>query len=153
MENASKAIIMAGGILIGVLTLTIFLYVFTSFGGSSAEMQKQIDARVLAGFNNNFTKYENSNTCTIHDIISLVHFANKNNEDFPRESNYYINVYIDGKGELTDTNKYSNNSYIDLIKNGSVDGDKIQYYKCREIKYYTQEDESQRVKSITFRKV
>ena len=34
MENASKALIMSGGILIGIIILSIAVYLFTAFGGS-----------------------------------------------------------------------------------------------------------------------
>lgn len=33
MENASKALIMAGGVLIGILILSLAVYLFIDFGG------------------------------------------------------------------------------------------------------------------------
>ena len=38
MENASKALIMAGGVLIGVLIISLAVYLFVSFGQTSAEI-------------------------------------------------------------------------------------------------------------------
>ena len=34
MENASKALIMAGGMLIGIIILSIGVYLFSVFGGT-----------------------------------------------------------------------------------------------------------------------
>ena len=42
MENASKALIMAAGVLIGILILSLAVYLFVSFGNTSRELHKQI---------------------------------------------------------------------------------------------------------------
>ena len=42
MENASKALLMAGGVLIGLLIIALAVYLFTSFGTTSAEVNRNI---------------------------------------------------------------------------------------------------------------
>ena len=42
MENASKALLMAGGVLIGILILSLAVYLFITFGAESKEIHAQI---------------------------------------------------------------------------------------------------------------
>ena len=41
MENASKALIMAAEILIGLLIISLAVYLFTSFGTSAAQINQR----------------------------------------------------------------------------------------------------------------
>lgn len=144
MENASKAIIMAGGILIAVIIMTIGVYVFATFGGSSKDIQEQLNSRNLAEFNNNFTKFQDSKEITIHDIISLANFARQYNVDMGL--NYrdksYINVCI-GKTNLSNDTTQD----IELLKSKSTNGKEIKYYECQKIEYY---EDTKRVNRIVF---
>lgn len=152
MENASKALIMAGGVLIGVLIMTIFVYIFTSIGSSSKEIQSRIDERVIADFNNNFFKYQGSKDCTIHDIVSIANFANKNNVDFARTDNNYVKVYL-GSNELTASSS-PNTYYIQLLeedRKNTLETGKVQYYTCTGIQY-TNYGDYRKVNRIDFRK-
>ena len=58
MENASKALIMAGGVLIGVLIISLAVYLFVSFGQTSAEINSQNAQKQISQFNSQFTSYE-----------------------------------------------------------------------------------------------
>lgn len=98
MENASKALIMAGSILIGVIIMSIGVYVFSVYGGTSEQIQKQLNEKAIAEFNAHFTKYDGMKECTLHDIISLANFAKKYNEDLEVQNNissdYHIKVQL-----------------------------------------------------------
>ncbi len=168
MENASKALIMAGSILIGIIIMSIGAYLFASFGGASKNIQEQIDSRVLAEFNNNFQKYYKSKECTIHDIVSLASFAKKNNQDFESTSDYYVRVYVKGVAEVpqtTDLSTLEEKKYIELLSNNSVKYEEVegklyaetQYFECIDIEYaeieYGNAEVKKRVKNITFRKI
>ena len=61
MENASKALIMAGGVLIGVLIISLAVYLFVSFGQTSAEINSQNAQKQISQFNSQFTSYEGNN--------------------------------------------------------------------------------------------
>ena len=58
MENASNALIIAGGVLIGVLILSLAVYLFADFGSTSAEINKKTQEQQLVQFNSKFTTYE-----------------------------------------------------------------------------------------------
>ena len=79
MENASKALIMAAGVLIGVLILSLAVYLFTTFGATSAELHRQNDANRINQFNTQFTSYEAKQGITIYDVITIANLATENN--------------------------------------------------------------------------
>ena len=80
MENASKALIMAGGVLIGVLIISLAVYLFVSFGQTSAEINSENSQKQLSQFNAKFTSYEGRNDITIYEILTVASYANENNE-------------------------------------------------------------------------
>lgn len=99
MENAAKALIMAGGVLIGILILSLAAYLFASFGGTSQVIQERIDQSSLDQFNNKFISYQEKQ-CTIYDILTIVNYANEfndKNEYTQADTKYYIKVEgVDG---------------------------------------------------------
>ena len=102
MENASKALLMAAGVLVGIMILTIAVYLFSSFGGTSSQIQDNIRQNQISQFNSQFTKYEGKDNVTIYDVISMANLATENNQYYgfakktPTGSDNYIAVYLDG---------------------------------------------------------
>lgn len=155
MENASKALIMSAGILIGVIILSIAVYLFTAFGSTSKEIQEQVDARVIAEFNNNFLKYQGSEKCTIHDIVNLAKFAQKTNEELDVRYNneYYIHVNLIGNNPQDLTRYETESQWIDLLNKKSINDTTadLQYYKCEV--HFKNTQMPNRVSGITFQKI
>ena len=58
MENASKALIMAAGVLIGVLILSLAVYLFFDFASTSSELHEETRLNQVNEFNAQFTSYE-----------------------------------------------------------------------------------------------
>ena len=81
MENASKALLMAAGVLIGVLILSLSVFLVANFGGTSARIHETIKQNQLAKFNTQFTNYETKESVTIYDIISVANLATENNRE------------------------------------------------------------------------
>ena len=100
MENASKALIMAAGILIGVLILSLAAYLIATFGASSAEIQRINEDKIIAEFNSQFTVYDGRNDLTIYDVLTVTSYAIENNNKYGLEftwdnsekDDYYITV-------------------------------------------------------------
>ena len=81
MENASKALIMAGAVLLGVLILTVTVALFRSLGSSSAVIMEEIENARIAEFNNQFLKYYGlEEGITAHDIVTIINLANDYNK-------------------------------------------------------------------------
>ena len=62
MENASKALIIAGAILISILIIAIGMYIYTSSTGSINEAISQMDTQEVQAFNSQWTNYEGVQT-------------------------------------------------------------------------------------------
>lgn len=151
MENASKALIMAAEMLIGVMILSIGIVIFSNFADYSEQRYKEIEASQIAKFNDKFLKYAGSNatSCTIHDIVSLANLAQRHNLDMDaiqknadgdysvkpgvvavNENFLYIRIDLDGQAlELKSSEKL-----VELIKGSSINGNKVINYKCVDYK-------------------
>jgi len=103
MENASKALIMAGGVLIGILILSLAVYLFIDFGGKASVIHDRITSNQLTQFNAQFNVYVGRKDVTIYQIISLVNLAKENNEEHQNdgvfESDYKIEISLDSQND------------------------------------------------------
>jgi len=108
MENASKALIMAGGVLIGILILSLAVYLFIDFGGKASVIHDRITSNQLTQFNAQFNVYVGRKDVTIYQIISLVNLAKENNEEHQNdgvfESDYKIEISLNNS-DITSINE------------------------------------------------
>lgn len=77
MENASKALLMAAGILIGVLMLALMVTLFLSSSEVSNEYEQTKKSEAVQQFNVNFTQYLGQDL-SIHQVITMKNFALNN---------------------------------------------------------------------------
>ena len=114
MENASKALFIAVGVFLGIMLLTVMIYVFRQ--GASVNQsydQKQISLQ-LELYNSRFEKFDRSNN-TIIDVISLCNLAFDTNKecDFDKASAVQVEVKIGSKSYiLPNTNKINDRNKI-----------------------------------------
>ena len=94
MENASKALIIAGSFLIGMIVLSIAVVLFSSFGNTGSQIMDKIEEAQLTQWNNILLKYYGNVSgkaadgsdvfhpivITAHDIISIASFAQETNK-------------------------------------------------------------------------
>lgn len=111
MENASKALIMAGEILIAILVLALGVSIVMIMGRFSANMNERIAADTVAEFNQNFTKYEGRIDITAEEIASVINFAKHSNDErelsiddigTSNQSVYWVDVSVVGVFKGTD---------------------------------------------------
>lgn len=120
MENASKALVMAGGVLVGILILSLAVYLFVDFGTTSAQINEQNAQQQIVEFNSKFTSYQgykdNSGKwqITIYDIITLAGYANENNKYYEGIDDEQIEVNIQGK--YINIEKKNNQKLQELIQ-------------------------------------
>ena len=135
MENATKALLIAAGVLIGVMILSVAVTLYTSLGSYIDSYQKEIDERAIQKFNEQFTRYINVEdgsadtkfTLTIQDIVTVASIAYQNNQKYQLEEyendNYYVTVKImPGNGNVE---KNINEDAAELLKDNSE-----AKYKC-----------------------
>ena len=126
MENASKALLMAAGVLLGLMIISLAVLLFTNFGGTSSQIHDNIEQNQISQFNSQFTQYIGKNNVTIYDVISMANLATENNKyyEFSRTANMptgndnYITVILDGtriEYGTEETNENITNEYNSII--------------------------------------
>ena len=136
MENASKALIMAAGVLIGVLILSLAVYLFFDFASTSSRLHEETRLNQINEFNAQFTSYEIKNDNTFYDIITLANLAKNNNQYYElttsEEGNYYITVNVDKGTYINNLEKLSENKLNQLLKSevNEQNGGTLPTYQC-----------------------
>ena len=171
MENASKALMMAAGVLIGIMILTLAVYLFTSFGSASAEAHRQNAANQINQFNAQFTAYEGRTDVTIHDIVTIANLAKSSNDSYElsgpsldsngNNTNYYITVNAQtATGWKYNLQNYKNSDLENLIQYDLVNlveypGENSESVPTPGLRTYTCNVEisqnTERVSTVTFR--
>lgn len=103
MENASKAILIAGGVLIAMVLLTFFVYLFNQMGSSTKSIYSMLEESEITEFNQQFYNYDTERSgkiLNVQDVATLINLAMDNNktQKLPTE----ITVMVDGNN-LTDS--------------------------------------------------
>lgn len=124
MENASKALLIAGGIFLALLIVSVMMYMSNSITEIGEAQENRRAAEQLAAFNAEYEAY-NKKLMYGTDIITVI---NKAKED-------KVNIKI-GNTVITETTSLDN-----TIKNN--------IYACKEIKY---DNVTGKVTSMAFEK-
>ena len=93
MENATKALIMAGGVLISVLLISFLLILLRKGGAANAEYQTTMSDTELAKFNSQFEVYDRKNN-TYFDVITVANMAYDINKKNGYDSQNSVSVYL-----------------------------------------------------------
>lgn len=80
MENASKALLISGGVLIAILILTLFSYLFSKMAGSSSNIYAALEKHEKDEFNQQFINYEGKKELKVQDVATLINLS-KNSKD------------------------------------------------------------------------
>lgn len=101
MENATKALIIVAGTLIGIMILSLCVTLVSSLTSYVEDSQEIIRFNELNAFNTQFLNYANNKNLTIHDIVTVANLANENNKSYNiftpergQPSTTYVAVYL-----------------------------------------------------------
>lgn len=111
MENATKALMIAAGVLVGMLIISLGLYLYFSLSDYVSETQEEIKLNEITSFNTQFLNYNNVELnnngiempetrfkVTIQDIITVANIAYENNQKYnlsvenANENTLYVTV-------------------------------------------------------------
>lgn len=81
MENATNGLIMAGSVLIGVIIISLFVYLFSNIGSITKEFQENVDLGAVQKFNQPFEKYIGRDDLTAHDLLTVYNLAKQANDE------------------------------------------------------------------------
>lgn len=107
MENASKALVMAGGILIAIMVIATLVYAATTWGIIPQAKNDADAAKQLAEFNQQFESYARDGLYGT-DLVSVLNKAIDNNEKYGVKSGekmyvsiaFEINSDVDGEKNI-----------------------------------------------------
>lgn len=126
MEDAVKALLIAAGVLIGLMIIALGVALFSSLNKYTEETQNRIEENALQKFNEQFTKYINYEDLTIQDIVTVANIAYENNKNYDLTAqngyNYYVTIKIGDTQEIQETIK---DEIAQLLKDNSA-----KKYKC-----------------------
>ena len=89
MENASKALLIAGAILIAILLIGIAMMVFGNINGITGMAGQQVDALEIQGFNRQFKQYEGENVSGSNEK-KLINNINASNATYANDASKQI---------------------------------------------------------------
>lgn len=141
MENASKALLIAGGVLIAMLVASLGVYFARNFSDQTARIYEQMESSKRTEFNQQFMAYDSAGetTLSIQDVVSIINLAkdsNKKNEltdsmapVIPEDdTSMYITVKINGTLNIE---KYSDEDINEFLKNeAKLTAHTPTLYKC-----------------------
>ena len=121
MENASKALIIAGAILISILLISVGVLIMNSTGDTQKSVEDQSKAIAIRTFNAQFTPYEGSDQSAsqIRALKSAVQSSNGTNVDHQVVFELATGVTITSKDkynvELTYGSDNNNKGYVTKV--------------------------------------
>lgn len=89
MENASKALLIAGGVFIAIVILSTAIYLYTSFSNQTKEYDSIMSATELQKFNSKFDVYIGRNNITAQEMSTIINLA--------KEYNNSVEIIIQGQ--------------------------------------------------------
>lgn len=144
MENVSHAIIMAGGILITLLILTIAAILYMSFSNTTQEIVTTWDTAELAKYNSPFVSFLGREEVTAQEIVTLITLSKQRGGE--------VNIFIGGTNakdwDTDKINKFLNENILTTVKDGSGNEVKQNTFSYDSLKY----DNYGRISEIKFKK-
>lgn len=129
MENASKALLIAGTILIAILLIAMGVKLFNSTKGTTESVETTMNSTEVATFNSKFIQYLGTNK-TKSDVITLVKeiiasnessdiriTVNVNNSTLVNSTNIMNKaIQLSSTSKYTITAAYNNDGYVGYIE-------------------------------------
>lgn len=141
MENASKALLIAGGILIAILIIGLLMYLVNSIGNLTAEADEKQRIEQITAFNKQYEVYQRQ-VLRGNDVASVINKIRDNNKKYIDNPELQITWQFDLKrgilnvlpeGTYTEANK---TIYNNVVNNATNFRDfKSLYFKCTSIEY------------------
>ena len=146
MDNASKALVMAGAILISVMLISLGVYLFNIARDQATGTSQQLDVYKVTSYNERYTAYFGKNK-SLSQVNSLVALVNAHNTNQTEVQQYGGVVSITASGivgggtggtySANGANARTSGFYqIELVKtdtkSGCINGIKITYFAQRQ---------------------
>lgn len=115
MENASKALIIAGAILISILIIAIGMYIYTNSESSIRNATSQMSTQEKSAFNQTWYTYEGSQLgSNCRALIAQIISSNSTNVN---EASKLISLKVDGETVTPEINNIQSEAMTELRNN------------------------------------
>ena len=115
MENASKALTMAAGVLIAVLIIVLIYVLLNNLSDLSKQDEQQLQAKQTAAFNKEYESYDKK-LMRGTELITLINKAIANNEKYDNEHEIYdVNIVFTFQFNLLITFKYNSLFFLSYL--------------------------------------
>ena len=136
MENASKALLIAGAILLCILIIAIGMFIYNSAQSTITESMNSMSTQEIEAFNNQFSGYEGVQSGS--NIKALMGRLIGNADTYKDEPTRVPHVYIDKANASGSTNKidakYNSsadlNEYISNLGKINISRNRFLVYRC-----------------------
>ena len=116
MENAAKALLIAGGILIAIIILSMFLVMYNKMASLQKTQEEKTKMEQIAAFNAEYEAY-NKKLMYGADVITLYNKVSQNNNDNPHQIiNIKVTVPDSFGGNINDFSSLSEQEKEDFLK-------------------------------------
>lgn len=89
MENSAKALVIAGGVLLAIMVLTIGVYLVGELGKTADSYTTTLDAAELQKYNSNFEVFIGRNDIAPQEIVTLISLAQQKEQE--------VTIFIEDK--------------------------------------------------------
>ena len=123
MENASNALIMAGSVLIGIIIISIFVYLISVMGDTAKQFEEDLQYSSIQKFNEVFEAYAGKEDLTVYDLLTVYNLIESRTQD----SDFKVDLVLP-----SDVERYiSNKEYFNIL----IEENEDKAYECEEITY------------------
>lgn len=128
MENATKALLIAGGVLIAIIIITLLVRTYGNISNFQRQQLTQEEARQIAEFNSGYTQYAGQYVYGT-DVVTIINKTVNHNQ---QNTNINIEIeiaFLEGRGVELKTNedKYS------FVSEENVNQLRNRAFKCDEV--------------------
>ena len=111
MENATKALIISAGILIGMIVLSMGVYLYSAVGTYVKQSHENIERQSIEKFNTQFYNYmsDEDEIFSFQDVVTVANIAYENNSKY----NLSLSEF--------DKNDIGKNNYVQVLTDCIVD--------------------------------
>lgn len=145
MENASKAIVIAGAVMIAIIILSIGVFLHSSFRQNSDEYVTQLDIIEIRKYNSNFDSFLERKNITIQEIITVQGIAKQKELG----TKVYVKFITGSNREITDWTEDDKNLALSNYIQQNVAGVEINLFSCTNIEYF----DDGRISAIYFQQI
>lgn len=153
MENATKALIIAGGMLIAMLIVGLLTWGYTQLRSLQQAKTTEEERQQIVDFNERFEAY-NKKVVRGYQMISLSNLVYDTNTRYTEEVGYTpVTIIVNGLSSEEATNEDLVNyiqTYYDTMTSNEKNALKQLYFECTGVEY---DNRNSRVVKMTFNRV